>query len=104
MPIRVILQIIPRGDESKTFTAGHLEIENDGTGSPGNGSGVGNYDLRIYGPVQDEPGFNLADEFWEEGRLQGFQRERGYWSCVKEALSTLKTDYDLTSKRREESA
>lgn len=91
MPIRVTMEIIPRGDASKRFVAGVLDIENDGTGD----AATGNYDLRISGPVQDEPGHAVPNEFWERGRLEGFARNRGWWSCVSEALQRLKTDYTV---------
>lgn len=42
MPIRVALEVIPRGDETKKFAAGTLEIENDGTGACNlSGGGLG---------------------------------------------------------------
>lgn len=85
------MEIIPRGDESRKFVAGMLYIENDATGT----EQIGNYDLQISGPVQDEPGHSIPNEFWERGRLEGFQRKRGWWSCVKEALGKLRTDYDV---------
>lgn len=92
--IKVTLEIIPQGDVSRKYVAGHLIIANDGTGTPGNHVGIGNYDYEIHGPVMDEPGHALKDELWEKGRLEGFQRERGYWSCVKEVLNKAQTDYD----------
>ena len=91
MPIRVTMEIIPRGDESRKFVAGVLDIENDGTGD----SSTGNYGLRISGPVQDGDSAAMND-FWERARLEGFARKRGWWSCVKEALNHLRTDYDET--------
>ena len=90
MPIRVTMEIIPRGDESRKFVAGVLDIENDATGT----HAIGNYNLRISGPVQDEPGHAQPNEHWERGRLEGFARKRGWWSCVKDALLMLRTDYD----------
>jgi hypothetical protein len=91
--IRVTMEIVPKGDEKRKFVAGVLEITNDETGSPGNGVGVGNYDLKITGPVQDGDSTSL-NEFWSRGRLEGFHRPRGWWSCIKEALNKLNTDYD----------
>lgn len=94
MPIRVTLEIIPRGDESRKFVAGTLDIENDGTGSATlGGGGIGNYDYRLSGPVHDGDGAEM-DDFWEKGRLEGFDRSRGWWSCVKEVLNKAKTDYE----------
>ena len=84
------MEIIPRGDESRKFVAGVLDIENDATGT----NKIGNYDLKISGPVQDEPEHAVPNESWGRGRLLGFERKRGWWSCVKEALNKLETDYD----------
>lgn len=92
--MRVILEIIPKGDESRKFVAGVLTVTNDASGT----KEVGNYDLSISGPVQDEPGHALNNEHWERGRLEGFARKRGWWSCVKEALGKLRTDYDEPSQ------
>jgi hypothetical protein len=93
MPIKVTLEIIPHGDESRTFTAGTLYIQNDGTGSPGNDRGVGHYDWELFGPVSDGD-TAVMNEFWSKGRLEGFDRTRGWWSCVKEVLDKAGTDYD----------
>jgi hypothetical protein len=89
MPIRVTMEIIPHGDERRKFVAGVLEIENDTRG----GLLIGNYDLKISGPVKDGD-MAVPNQFWSRGRLEGFERKRGWWSCVKEALNQLKTDYD----------
>lgn len=91
MPLRVTLELIPKGDESKKIVIGTLDIENDGTGDMGNFQGIGNYDCRLRGPVQNEGN----NQFWQDVRLEGFERKRGYWSCVKEALNKSTTDYDI---------
>lgn len=93
MPIRVTLEIIPRGDESKKFVAGTLDIENDGTGDSGNNVGIGHYNYVLRGPVSED-GQMYKDEYWENGRMENFERKRGWWSCVKEVLNVAKTDYD----------
>lgn len=93
--IRVTLEIIPRGNESKKFIAGTLDITNDGTGDGGHNKGIGHYDYVLYGPVSDDPTSSAEmNEYWERGRLENFSRPRGWWSCVKEVLNTAKTDYD----------
>jgi hypothetical protein len=43
-------------------------------------TGVGHYSYALYGPVQGPDGA-LPDEFWERGRLENFERKRGWW-CV----------------------
>ena len=83
------MEIIPRGDKSKTFIAGTLYIENDQTGN----ELIGNYDTKITGPVKEGCDV-LNNDFWARGRLQNFERKRGWWSCVKEALNKLNTDYE----------
>lgn len=94
MAIRVTLEIIPRGDESKKFVAGTLDIENDGTaGAAGPNTGTGHYFYTLRGPVQG-PERAIPDEFWERGRLENFERRRGWWACVKEVLGMAETDYD----------
>lgn len=94
MPIRVTLEIIPRGDESKKFVAGTLDIENDGTGDSGNNVGIGHYDYTLRGPTDDGDGVMNKNDFWEHGRLENFSRSRGWWSCVKEVLNIAGTDYE----------
>lgn len=87
--IRLTMEIVPRGDESKKFTAGTLEIANDCTGT----EELGNYHVKITGPVHNGDGRAAPDEFWGKFRLEGFHRPRGWWSCVKEALLKFDTDY-----------
>jgi hypothetical protein len=91
MPIRVTMEIIPRGDETRKFVAGVLDIANDGTGSIDSPkTGIGHYDFRITGPTLP---YGEVD-FWAKGRLEGFERNRGWWSCVKECLNKVDTDYE----------
>ena len=91
MPIRVTMEIIPRGDESRRFVAGVLEIENDGTGD----NETGNYKMRLSGPVKDGD-VSIMNDYWQVGELRQFRRNRGWWSCVREALNAMPTDYDDT--------
>lgn len=88
--IRLTLEIIPHGDESKKFIAGSMQIANDCTGK----NEIGNYDFSIFGPVK-EGDSSFPNELWEKGRLNCFDRRRGYWSCVKECLATINTDYEI---------
>lgn len=94
MPLKVTLELIPRGDESRKLVVGTLYIENDGTGDNGNLKGIGNYDYKLYGPVTDGES-SIPNEFWDKGRLENFNRQRGYWSTVKEVLNNCDTDYDI---------
>lgn len=48
MPLRVTIELIPRGDESRKRKLAVVDIENDGTGGDQRGGGVvGNY--RVHG-------------------------------------------------------
>lgn len=93
MPLRLILEVIPHGDESKKFVAGTLYVENDGTGDGGNFKGIGNYDYVLKGPVSEAPTEPMIpNEFWERGRLEGFERKKGWWRCVSEILNKCQLD------------
>lgn len=102
MLIRVTLEIIPRGDESKKFVAGTLDIENDGTGAHDmSNGGIGHYNYELRGPVQDGD-CAMPNEHWECGRLESFDRKRGLWSCVLEVLKRARTDYDADSSNKKD--
>lgn len=91
MSIRVTMEIIPRGDESRKFVAGVLDIINDGTGD----RATGNYKLHLTGPVKDGD-TAILNYSWKIGFMKGFRRARGWWSCVREALNAMPTDYDYS--------
>lgn len=93
MPLRLTLELIPKGDESKKLIVGTLDIENDGTGDGGNFKGIGNYDFTLRGPVSED-GQTYNNEFWERGKFTGFERRKGYWSICRDILNKCKTDYD----------
>jgi hypothetical protein len=48
MPLRVTIELIPRGDESRKRKVAVVDIANDGTGT----HEVGNYDVRAEGDCQ----------------------------------------------------
>jgi hypothetical protein len=85
MPLRVTLELIPRGDERRKKTVGTLEIENTGD-HPGHPT-LANYHYRMTGPIN---GGEVGK--WHEGTLRDVEREKGYWSHVKAVLSALDCD------------
>lgn len=61
--IRVTIQMIPRGDESRARHMGTVEIANDGTGD----HTTGNYKVRL--SRMDSP-----TRAWKTGAIRGFNR------------------------------
>lgn len=69
--LRITIQLIPRGDESKVRTIGTMEIANDGTGTPD----LGNYIGKLHAEYTGPDGRN--------GRLTKFNRHKqSVWSLV----------------------
>ncbi len=69
--IRITVEMIPRGDESKKHTLAWMEIANDGKG----GDLVGNYDAVLHGEYTSASG--------RKGRVEGFNRQtQSVWSLV----------------------
>ncbi len=85
MPLRVTLEIIPRGDERRRKTMGTLEIEN--TGDHPEHPKLANYHYRMTGPIN---GGEVGK--WHEGTLRDVDRDKGYWAHVKAVLSALDCD------------
>jgi hypothetical protein len=74
--IRVTIEIIPSGDETRKRHIGTVEIANDGTGS----SEVGNYSIRL-------AKFSNPSQTWLQGKLTGFNRvNRGPYDLVLQSL------------------
>lgn len=69
--VRVTVELLPGGDESKARTIGIMLIANDGTG----GQEVGNYNAALHAEYTgNEP---------RTGRVTGFDRKRqSAWSLV----------------------
>jgi hypothetical protein len=82
MPLRLTLELVPRGIENHRRTVGILEIENtaDHTDHPTKA----NYKFRMTGPID---GGSVG--LWHQGILKDIDRDRGYWAHVKEVLSQL---------------
>lgn len=69
--LRVTIQLIPRGDESRARTLGTMEITNDATGN----MDVGNYVGTLHAEYTTPAG--------RKGRLKNFnRRKQSVWSLV----------------------
>lgn len=86
--IRVTIELVPRGDESKKKHLGTAEIVNDGTGD----IATGNYTVRLSKWGQPE-------QTWKRGSLTGFPRQRlGPWDLL--ALALVATIGDRVARYR----
>ena len=82
MPLRLTLELVPRGVESRRRGMGVLTIEN--TGDHPRHPELAHYRYRLTGPVD---GGTVG--VWHEGVLRDVRRDRGYWAHVKEVLDAL---------------
>lgn len=83
MPLRLTLELIPHGDESRKKVMGVLDIENVHTWRA-LGTEFANYQYCMTGPVHGG-----GVDVWHEGVLEGIERDRGYWAHVKEILNSV---------------
>jgi hypothetical protein len=75
--IRVTIELLPHGDETRKRHLGTAIIANDGTGKDTHG----NYNIRLSRRGQ-------PDSTWKTGRLTGFQRKRFLvWDLLLLALA-----------------
>jgi hypothetical protein len=79
MPLRVTLELIPHGDESKKRKIGVIDIEN--TGDHPKHPFLADYKYHMTGPTYEN-----GTDTWHEGTLKDIVRSRGYWAHVKEVL------------------
>mgnify|MGYP003647222753 CR=1 FL=1 len=69
--IRVTIELLPKGDESRKRQLGTMEIVNDATGN----DGVGNYNGTLHAEYTDEEG--------RTGRVMKFNRRgQSVWSLI----------------------
>jgi hypothetical protein len=79
--IRVTVEMVPKGDESKAFTLAQGIIANDGTGD----LETGNY---VYGFSAQVTKKNPEPEIKTSGRLTGFKRLRDdVWVLINRCLT-----------------
>lgn len=73
--IRITIQLIPKGDESRARTLGTMEIANDGTGT----QDIGNYDATLHAEYTPSTG--------RKARVEGFRRKKqSVWTLVGAVL------------------
>ena len=82
MPLRITLELIPRGDESHKRSMGTLYIEN--TGDHPQHPKLANYQYRLEGPIHGG-----GTDVWHTGILRDVERELGYWAHVKAVLNAV---------------
>lgn len=83
MPLRVTIELIPHGDESKTSILGQLVIENTNEGT--HELGIYDYSL-IYGDANSEYPRNFAQA---SGTLHDFHRRLGSLALVHAVLNRI---------------
>lgn len=75
--IRVTVELVPRGDETKKQHLGTAEIINDGTGT----LETGNYTIHL-------SRWGQPKQAWKKGKLSGFPRLKlGPWDLLLLALA-----------------
>lgn len=70
--IRITVELLPHGDESRKRHLGTAEIVNDATGT----AEAGNYTVRL-------SKWGRPSQTWKSGRVEGFDRARlGAWDLL----------------------
>lgn len=87
MPLRITVELIPRGDESRKRKVAVVDIANDGTGT----HEVGNYDVRAEGDCQG--GY---DTFYH-GKVAGVKRG-DYLNQAIDCLRVLHTSNERSNR------
>lgn len=64
--LRVTIELLPHGDESRKETIGIIDIINDGSGDPE----IGNYAVRLH----KTPKYAKRPGVWRRGKVTGFPR------------------------------
>ncbi|MEM6888748.1 MAG: hypothetical protein AAF636_11475 [Pseudomonadota bacterium] len=88
MPLRVTVELIPHGDESRKSVIGQMDIEN--TGRHPHRPEFGEYRFTLAGQVWGGD----TEEWHRDAALSSFRRSRGYWACVRECLNAVDVDYE----------
>ena len=85
--IRVVIELVPYGDESQKRHLGTATIANDGTGTVQ----VGNYNVTL-------SKWGRPTQTWKRGRVEGFPRQtRGAWDLLYLALEAIVGKRNRTS-------
>lgn len=82
--LRITVELVPHGDESRKRIIGVGEIVNDGTASDGSGdSSMGNYVAKLF----KSPEFSTAEGVWRQCPVLGFPRKKlGPWDLLYRVL------------------
>lgn len=79
--IRITVEMVPKGDDSRAWTMAQGVIANDGTGTETVGTYVYGFSGQAQTPGHD-PGIRIS------GRLTGFRRKRSnVWHLIAECLT-----------------
>ena len=85
MPLRVTIELIPHGDESKASVIGKIDIENTGKGT--DALGIYRYSL-VYGDVNSS---RYGDCVRADGILDAFPRRLGRLALVQAVMYRIET-------------
>jgi hypothetical protein len=89
MPLRITVDLIPQGDESRRRKIGELYIVNDGSGT----REIGNYKFKLIGLTTGG-----GIERCHTGAYKKFKRARGYWSLIREILESINKHDTVTTR------
>lgn len=79
--LRITIEMLPKGDDSKAYTVAQGVIANDGTGDLATGNYVYGFSGQAKRPGHD-PGIRTS------GRLEGFSRRRhNAWELLRRCLN-----------------
>lgn len=91
--LRITIEMVPKGDDSRAYTLAQGVIANDGTGD----KSIGNYIYGFSGQIKrpgDDPGIRTS------GELKGFSRLRDdCWELLRRCLN--QGDQDLVESSGE---
>ncbi len=81
--LRVTIELVPHGDESRSRVIGIGQIANDGTGNMQIGN-YGNYEVVLF----KSPEYSKSPGTWKKGQVKQFDRKRlGPWDLLFRALA-----------------
>lgn len=83
--IRVSIELLPQGMKLGREEIGLVEIANDGTGT----AEYGNYNVVAFKRLGKYRGNRNSRAVWRKARVVGFERQRGPYALLKEALNQL---------------
>lgn len=82
--LRIKIELVPYGDESKVKQIGQIKIVNDGTGNIDNGNYI--FEAKDI----DDIGCGLAQMYiHKQGMIKNHNRHNGFWELIKIVCSNL---------------